>query len=185
MQPSKSSSAAGFTLIGLVISIAIAAILAMLLVSAVGAAAAKVNAGVAEARLVTSLERARTIAISGDSDIVMCPSSDGTHCSAGDHWESGWIGFADRGENGQRNDDEPIILREVALAAGMHLVSTKGRTHLRFQAVFGGNGGSNVTFTFCDTRGPRAAKSWVLANNGRLHSTPAKPANIAAACADG
>lgn len=185
MQPSKSTPAAGFTLIGLVIGIAVVAILAMLLVSTVGAAAAKVNAGVAEARLVTSLERARTIAISGDSDIVMCPSSDGAHCSAGDHWESGWIGFADRGENGQRNDDGPVVLREAALAAGVRLISTQGRTRLRFQAVFGSNGGSNVTFTFCDTRGPRAAKSWVLSNNGRLHATPAKPANTAAACANG
>jgi type IV fimbrial biogenesis protein FimT len=183
MQPAKPQPSAGFTLVGLLVSIAIAAILGMLAVSSLRAAAAKVTAGVAEARLVSTLERARALAIAGDSDVVLCPSRDGSECDAGDHWENGWIGFADRLGNGKRNDSEPVVLREGALGHGIHLVSTQGRTRLRFQAIFGSNGGSNVTFTMCDARGARMATSWVLSNDGHLHAAAAKPANVTAACA--
>jgi len=182
MRPSARHSTAGFTLIGLIVSIAIAAILAMLVVTSIGTAAAKVNANVASARLVSTLERARELAITGDADIVLCPSNNGTTCNDSDHWEHGWIGFADRHENGELSGGERVLLNEAALGNRVHLVSTQGRTRLRFQAVFGGNGGSNVTFTLCDARGARAATSWVLANNGRLHTAATKPANVAAAC---
>ena len=183
MQLSRYRPALGFTLSGLLVSIAIAAFLGMLVASTVGATAAKVNARIASARLVSTLERARSIAITGDTDVVLCPSRDGTRCSAGDHWEHGWIGFADRLENGERDGGEPVVLHEGSLGNSVHLISTQGRTRLRFQAVFGSNGGSNVTFTLCDARGPRAATSWILSNNGRLHPSSAKPANAAAACA--
>lgn len=182
MQPARFHSAAGFTLIGLIVSVAVAAILTMLLVSTVGSASAKVSARVAEARLVTALERARALAITGDADIILCPSRDGQRCATDDHWEHGWIAFADRIENGERDDGEPTLLREGTLGTGVHLVSTRGRTRLRFQSVFGSNGGSNVTFTLCDPRGPRAAAAWVLSNNGHLHADTPKAANVASAC---
>jgi len=62
------------------------------------------------------------------------------------------------------------------------LISSKGRTRIRFQPS-GGNAGSNVTFTFCDGRGARAATAYAMANSGRLHETTPKPANVAEACA--
>jgi type IV fimbrial biogenesis protein FimT len=184
MQSSKPSPTAGFTLFGLLVSILIAAILLAMSVNTVGGAAAKVNSSVASARLATSIQRSRSLAIMGDSDVVLCPSGDGLHCAKSTHWESGWIAFADRRDNGERDDDEPVVLREDALGNRVHLVSTQGRTRLRFQAVFGGNGGSNVTFTLCDARGPHAATAWVLSNNGRLHTADPTPANVAAACAN-
>ncbi len=178
MQLARFHSAAGFTLISLIVSAAVTAILAMLLVSTMGSASAKVSARVAEARLVTALERARALAITSDADIILCPSRDGQRCATDDHWEHGWIAFADRLENNERDDGEPTLLREGTLGTGVHLVSTRGRTRLRFQSVFG----SNVTFTLCDPRGPRAAAAWVLSNNGRLHADTPKAANVAAAC---
>lgn len=184
MQPSKQPSAAGFTLVGLLVSISIAAILVTLLVNSVGAATAKVNSSVAGARLATSVQRARTLAITGDADVVLCPSGDGLRCTKDTHWESGWIAFADRHENGEREADEPVLIREEALGRGVRLLSTQGRTRLRFQST-GSNGGSNVTFTLCDSRGARAAVSWILSNDGRLHTAPASSASAAAACGGG
>jgi len=63
----------------------------------------------------------------------------------------------------------------------VHLISTAGRTHLRFQPT-GSNGGSNVTFTLCDGRGPNFAVSWIMSNAGNLRSTPALPAAANLAC---
>jgi len=113
---------------------------------------------------------------------VMCPSVDGASCAAGYHWEKGWIAFPATHAGSSRTADEPVLLRQEALPAKVHLVTSAGRTRVRFQPS-GGNAGSNITFTFCDGRGPKAASAYAMANNGSLHATAADPANVAAACA--
>jgi len=79
--------------------------------------------------------------------------------------------------------DEPILLRQSALLPKVHLVSTKGRTRLRFQPS-GGNVGSNVTFTLCDGRGPAKATAYVIGNNSNLHAAIANSTNVEEACKD-
>jgi type IV fimbrial biogenesis protein FimT len=64
----------------------------------------------------------------------------------------------------------------------VHLRSTEGRTRIVFQGN-GGSGGSNVSFTLCDGRGPARAQGLVLANFGRLREAVPSPQNLAAACA--
>ena len=181
MQPSSPKSIAGITLIELVIITAIIAILGLFTINGIASVVYKARAGLAGINLVDSLTQARSLAVTRESDVVVCPSSDGKNCLKGDHWESGWIAFADIREDGERRGSEPVLIAQSALGAKLHLVSSEGRTRLRFQPT-GSNGGSNVTFTLCDGRGPRAAVSWIMSNKGNLRSAPATTAAANAAC---
>lgn len=177
MQPSKQPSVAGFTLIGLLVSVSIAAILVSIATNAVASWTNKASIGIAGIRLVDSINSARSLALVRESDVVLCPSENGRTCSKGTHWENGWIGFGDLRENGERDEGEPILIRQEALGGNIHLLSTTGRSRLRFQPT-GSNGGSNVTFTACASA---MSMSWIMSNSGNLRSAPASAA-AAAAC---
>ena len=181
MQPSSPKSIAGITLIELIMAIAVVCILSLFVTQAIAAVLHKGRGSIAGISLVDSIDRARSFALSRETDVVLCPSSDGMNCSIGDHWEAGWIGFSDIREDGERRGSEPLLIAQGALGAKVHLLSSSGRTRLRFQPT-GSNGGSNVTFTLCDGRGPRAAVSWIMSNKGNLRSAPASAAAANAAC---
>jgi type IV fimbrial biogenesis protein FimT len=181
MQPSSPKLNSGITVIELIIAIAIAATLGLFTINGIASIVHKSRASFAGIQLVDSLTRARTLAITRESDVVLCPSSDGAHCSGGDRWESGWIAFGDITEDGERRGNEPLLIAQGSLGAKTHLISTQGRTRLRFQPT-GSNGGSNVTFTLCDGRGPTFAVSWILSNTGNVRSAPAIAAAADLAC---
>ena len=128
-----------------------------------------------------SLTVARSTAANTEIDVVLCPSSDGSTCASGYHWEKGWIAFQATLAGSNRLPTEAIVQRQGALPGKVHLITTAGRTRIRFQGN-GGNAGSNVTFTLCDGRGARWASAYAMANGGNLHAVPVDPANVAEAC---
>lgn len=173
---------AGFTLIELLFTVTIIAFLATFASSSVSAAinASRSSSGVAS--LVATLIRASSSAANAGVKVVMCPSRDGESCTTGDHWEHGWIAFIATQGGSERRSDDPIVLRQGALPPKVRLVSTAGRTRINFQPN-GGNVGSNVTFTFCDGRGPKRASAYALGNAGHLHAAAPMPGNVEKACA--
>ena len=183
MRSSLRDRETGVTLIELV---CILAIVATLVTFATRGASAAINAsrtsnGVSS--LFAALTRARSFAASAGVDVVMCPSTDGVNCAAGYHWENGWIAFPATHPGSNRTGGEPVLLRQEALPSKVHVVTSAGRTRVRFQPS-GGNAGSNITFTFCDGRGPRAASAYAIANNGSLRAVTTDPTYVASACAD-
>ncbi|TLY52098.1 MAG: prepilin-type N-terminal cleavage/methylation domain-containing protein [Gammaproteobacteria bacterium] len=172
----------GLTLVETMFAVAIVAMLAGFASSSVSAAVQAAHSSSGLSSLIAALTRARSSAANLAVDVVLCPSRDGASCSAGDHWESGWIAFAATHSGSDRTSDEPILLRQQALAPKVHLVTSAGRTRIRFQPS-GGNAGSNATFTLCDGRGSTKATAYAMANNGNLHSTTPDAAYVADACA--
>jgi type IV fimbrial biogenesis protein FimT len=171
----------GITLIETLFVLAIVAILCGFVSSSVSAAvgAARTSGGLAN--LLTALTTARSAAANGGIDVILCPSADGNSCSGGDHWEVGWIGFQVLHTGSDREPADPIVLRQSAFPPKVHLVSTQGRTRIRFQPN-GSNAGSNATFTFCDGRGAKAASAYAMSNPGNLRAVTPDPANVGAAC---
>jgi len=84
----------GFTLIELVIVIAIVGTVALFASSAASAAINASRTSNSVSSLFAALTRARSAAATAGVDVVLCPSSDGVACSSGYHWEAGWIAFS-------------------------------------------------------------------------------------------
>lgn len=173
--------ASGFTLLELVVVLAIAAALVGVAIAAVGDGLEAARAGDARARLLGSLSLAAHRAGIAGTHAVVCASRDGSTCSGEIDWTPGWIVFFDANEDGDRADTEPRLDHVPRLGGQVRLRSTIGRTRITYQGN-GGNAGSNVTFTLCDGRGPAQARSLVISNSGRLRDSPATAAAAAATC---
>ena len=182
MRISSRLEQAGVTLIELICVIAVVAIIVMFASRGASAAINAARSSNSVANLYAALTRARSFAATGGVDVVLCPSTNGTSCTGGYHWQQGWIAFTASHAGSDRTADEPILLRQEALPAKVHLITSAGRAHVRFQPS-GGNAGSNATFTFCDGRGPASASAYAMANNGTLHATVADATYVAQACA--
>jgi type IV fimbrial biogenesis protein FimT len=171
----------GFTLIELITVIAIVGTVALFASSAASAAINASRTSNSVSSLFAALTRARSFAATAGVDVVLCPSNDGAACTSGFHWEGGWIAFAATHAGSDRTSDEPIVLRQQALPSKVHLITSAGRTRVRFQPS-GGNAGSNATFTFCDGRGARSAIAYTMANDGSLRAAPTEPMHVVEAC---
>ena len=182
MQRTYFARQAGLTLVELIFAVAIIAILCSIASTSVSAAVHASPSSNGLATLTASLVRARSSAANAGVEVVLCPSLDGAFCANGDHWENGWIAFAATHGGNDRQPDDPILLRQEALLPKVHLASTRGRSRIHFQSN-GGRVGSNVTFTFCDGRGPAKASSYAMGNNGDLHAAVPSSTNISEACA--
>jgi len=164
--------ARGFTLLEAVVAVAIAGLLLAVAVPVWSGTMARVHSTDAQGRMTTTLIDSMRHATVTGAEVVVCPSLDASTCSPGTDWSRGWIAFADLDGDRLHSDRETTVHREPALRGGVRLRSTTGRTRLVFQPD-GRAAGSNVTFTLCDRRGPRAAISLVLNNHGEMHTSAA------------
>jgi type IV fimbrial biogenesis protein FimT len=175
------SRQSGITLIELIVGLAIVATIAAFATRGASAAINASRSSNSVSTLYASLTRARSFAASAGVDVVLCPSTDGATCAAGYHWEQGWIVFPALHSGSNRTSDEPILVRQDALPPKVHLITSAGRTRIRFQPS-GGNAGSNATFTICDGRGARAASAYAMANSGALHAITVEQDRARQAC---
>jgi len=170
---------AGFTLIEAVAAAAVVSILAGIAVPALQDAGEAARSGAAKGTLVESWMASVAHAANTGVEVVLCPG-DANGCRDSIDWTGGWIAYADLDGNRARGPGETLLKQAAPLGGKVHLRSTAGRTRMVFQPN-GGNAGSNITWTLCDGRGPEAATTIVVANNGRLR-TGTPTAAAAQAC---
>lgn len=171
----------GLTLIELMFTIAVIAVLCAVSAPSLGNIAASSRARSGNNTLITSLNLARNTSIAHQHEIVLCPSSAGTACEETTWWQHGWIAFADLDRDGQRSANEPILTR-AGTQPGIAIATGSAREHVTYRPN-GSASGTNLTFTFCDRRGPKYASTIVVSNPGRPRTGQATPAQAAAACA--
>ena len=161
--------AAGFTLMEALASMAVVAVVAGIAIPSWQAARASAHAGQARTEMLETMMAAVRHSTLAGTEVVLCHPADEAvgQCSNTSNWSGGWALFADLNGNRRRDANEPVVHRQSALAGGVKLWTTEGRTRLIFQPN-GGNAGSNVTFTLCDERGADKAVTFVLANDGRM-----------------
>lgn len=180
--PARLRRHAGFTLLELLIALVVLGLLFGVAVPAWGHAVARVHAASVRTAITATLFDAQRNATVLGREVVVCPAS-GDACDGGSDWSRGWIAFVDANGNRLRDGTEPVFDRTPALPEDVRLTGSAGRPRLVYQP-FGGNAGSNITFTLCDRRGPGEALALILSNGGRLRSDRPTPA-AAATCAAG
>lgn len=156
----------GFTLIELMVTLSVAAILLTIAVP-------NYQTFIQDSRLtaqinsfVTVMTLAKSEAIKRSSPVTVCPSVAGVACTGGKTWSNGWLMFADPNGDGVVDAGEEILQVGAALPGGNTLTS-KNQVRVRFTAD-GFSSGFFDTFTLCDSRGAADARGVVLSNQGRI-----------------
>lgn len=135
----------------------------------------------AQVDFIAALRHARSTAVTSGKRALFCPSTDGAHCAATTHWESGWVLGVDANHDNQP-DGAPRYTGDTDLDQ-LLIRSSSGRQLVRFYPN-GSASGSNLTLLFCQADGQSATLSVVVSNSGRVRGAPAS-AKQAAACAQG
>jgi type IV fimbrial biogenesis protein FimT len=132
-------------------------------------------------QLVQSVHLARNEAIKRNGVVSLCPSTDGEACAAaGTAWDEGWIVFVngDRDSPAVRDPGEPLLRVHPPWAAGAVYAN---RGTLSFRPY--GQTGVTASFTFCDERGPRAARAVIISQTGRPRVSTSDAAGAPLTCA--
>ena len=165
----------GVTLVELLVTLALAGILATIAVPAFrelilnNRRAAQLNA------MTASLMLARSEAVKTGANAVVC-ISDGAalpDCdTAGTQWEDGWLVIVDSDKDGtvSRADGDLVLEAPAALAEGSTL---RGNANVSRRITYNsrGSSGSAGTLTHCDPRGAEEARGIVISNTGRPRLT--------------
>jgi type IV fimbrial biogenesis protein FimT len=117
---------------------------------------------------IAALHLARSEAVKHGSRLVLCPSKDGTACGSSPDWVNGWILFASTDR--EHDTDETVLQAGNPLSTGIALHSSNHRKRIVYQQD-GSSGGSNSSFTFCDTRKLAKPRVICLSNSGRPRLT--------------
>lgn len=170
----------GFTLIELMVTVALAAIILTLAVpSFVGTI--RDNRLVTQVNeMVSALNVTRSEAIKRGMQVTMCRSLDGTNCntaacdttSGNNCWEKGWVIFADANANGTLDSGETLISVHGAFTSGATIRSATNFTdwiaYLSTGTSKGNGNNANGMFNVCDSRGVDKAKFIIINSTGRI-----------------
>ncbi len=159
----------GFTLIELMIAVGLTGLLLSMAVPALDIFVSNARQTAAVNDFVSSIHQARSTAITTNTRVTICPSSNRTNCEAVG-WNNGWIVFADTDSDRVVDNGETIVATFGELQ-GMDVVSAEFGTFLTYRpngrVVNASLNGSSGAFTVCDDRGADYAKVMLIDLSGR------------------
>lgn len=166
-----SSRYSGFTLMELVIVLAVIAIIATLAIPNAGGYVDNNRMASAASDLATALQTARAESVGRNSPVTLCVSNPaGTQCGdAPGQWDQGWILFVDSDTDDTVDAGEEIIQYHEPLAGSLTIRATSGADE---PVTFFPSGRTSIsstqTLVLCDHRGfGKDAKGLVLSILGR------------------
>ena len=140
----------GFTLIEMMITIAISAILLSLAVPGLQSLIIKNRFRTQASDLVVDLGLARSEALKRGTKVSVCTSTNGTSCTASS-WTAGRLVFTDTGTAGALDGTDSVLRVGAALGEGMSLASSPAAIANYIQYLPTGEVASNGSLTLCKT----------------------------------
>lgn len=137
-RPCRRCRARGFTLIELMVALAVAAVLFAIGVPMLRDVTLGSRLSAMANDLLASVQLARSEAIKRNRAVTLCASADGATCAASGGWEQGWIVIDSAGT---------VIQLQQAQPAGYRMTQAGGTLPLAFQPI--GIGASPAVITVC------------------------------------
>ena len=159
----------GFSLIELMIALAVLAILIGMAGPSFARLAGSTRAGNAMSHLTVAFATARIEAVRRGRPVTVCPTDAPNRCRTDGIWDGGWIVFDDAQRTAQPADESAVLQRFDALPSGLALQATQGRPYVRFQPS-GWSAGSNVSVRLCDRAARQLVGAVVVNNAGRART---------------
>lgn len=162
----------GFTLVEVLLVIAVLALLGAAVAPALSGLNARIHMRTAVDQLHYSLMHARSEAIKRRTRVVACKSSTGLQCIGTGGWDQGWIVFHDSNNNAQLDANESILERQqrlharVVLSGNQFVAKYVSYTPLG-NAVQTNNMVQNGTFTACVLSNSKTDARQIVLSGGR------------------
>jgi type IV fimbrial biogenesis protein FimT len=187
----------GFTLIELMVTLAVMALLMLVAVPSFQSTIASSRVTTVTNDLVGALASARTEAIRRGVRVTVCASADGASCLTGSDWSQGWVVFTDINRNAAIDtDSDPNTVDDVVLAtspatpAGIGVkgdasaerfvsYAPDGQPKTATGAVWSGN--LQICSDSSQLGDARRARLLDINTTGRVHTST--PTGISSACA--
>lgn len=163
----------GLTLIELLATLAISALLASLGWPLLTRQRAAAEVSAATRHTLAALQSARQMALATGHPVTVCPSPDGRRCGFG---VGHWMLFENLpgGRDAIREADEPMLQR-WHLPAGV--IASGSRGYATYQPV--ARSAATLTFRFCHRGVPQAGRSVIVSQTGRPRVTRPNPGDCA------
>lgn len=168
----RSRPVSGFTLVELLVTVAIAALLMLVAVPAMTGMLDTQRRISAINTFVASLHLARGEAIKRNGRAVLCKSSNSEQCTRTGGWDQGWILFHDGNNNASRDPGELLLQQHGPLQR----VRLSGNTPVAHYVSYSATGSAKLvsgafqagTFTLCPPNGAAGeVRKVVLSGTGR------------------
>ncbi|MDN5939781.1 MAG: GspH/FimT family pseudopilin [Salinisphaera sp.] len=158
----------GFTLVELLITLAVAGVLLTVAVPSYRLLFAHSHNASLTTTLLADLRFARSEALTRGLRVSLCRSADGARCSDQGGWHQGWLVFANPDGDDQREKHEPLLRVHRATQSGVRLIGNRYvSSHVDFDSQ-GFAQGTAGTITACAGAGIVAAI--VIPFSGAVHS---------------
>lgn len=159
---------AGFTIIELMIAIAVAGVILTIGVPSFQGLMERNQLTTNINRFISSLALARSEAIKRNQRVVVCPSNDGDDCNTVGGYDTGWIIFADTNNDNSRNADEELIWDGGQIPTNMTLRGTSPYNSAIPYTASGRLVGGSGSIRLCKDGQTSKARMITMISSGRV-----------------
>ena len=168
MRKDAPGQAPGFSLVEMLFTLAVAAILLGLALPSFHETLRRQRAASTTHLLATQLAQARNTAITRRIPVTVCPSLGDGRCRTEPDWSAGWLAYHDPRRRDQPESPTDILRQEHAPShRSVRIMASVGRPRVRYQPD-GRSGGSNVTLRICS--GGLLQAEVIVNNVGRIRT---------------
>ena len=164
----------GFTLIELMVTIMIVAVLLAIAVPSFRQFSRNNSVTAAQNDLVTALNMARSEALRRNRPVSVCASTDGATCGTATQWGSGWIAFTDTGTAGTVDGTDAVLQVWQPGDANINF-SSGGATYAQYQPTGLSTAAVTIDIAWTGCAGQRKRRISVAASGavtGQLVACP-------------